>query len=309
MTNSRTSLVLLTLGMLIAAGLIQGAIEQTESVVSPPAEQPVLAMSLPGIENLIQVAPGLICGGQPIGDQAFSGLRARGVQVIVSVDGTPPNVSAAERQGLRYIHLPIGYDGIAPQTRADLHAAMQLAPQGTVFIHCHHGKHRGPAAAAYAGLASGKLSLPAGLELLSLAGTKPEYSGLWKAIRNYEPPALPPRPLVATAPVEPLVAAMVRIDHSWDTVQEALDKPVTGADPSHHDANLIANTLLLAEQFQELSRQPLGPDESFRRLLEEAGTATRLLHEHVAKGDSAMLPSAAKRVSEACARCHADYRD
>jgi hypothetical protein len=33
-------------------------------------------------------------------------------QTIISVDGARPNVDAAKKEGLSYVHIPIGYNGV-----------------------------------------------------------------------------------------------------------------------------------------------------------------------------------------------------
>ena len=53
---------------------------------------------------------------------------------------------------------------------------------GSVYVHCHHGKHRGPAAAAICGRAAGSLDQAAATRLLELAQTSPDYDGLWRDV-------------------------------------------------------------------------------------------------------------------------------
>jgi hypothetical protein len=75
------------------------------SSVFPPLDDP----SLP---NAHVVSSKVICGGQPEGDAGFEKLAALGVKTIISVDGISPNVEAAHRHGIHYVHLPFGYDGV-----------------------------------------------------------------------------------------------------------------------------------------------------------------------------------------------------
>src|SRR5438046_379302 len=75
------------------------------------AAAPVPA-EFPGIENAFRVTDRMISGSQPEGDAAFAALAKAGVKTIISVDGSKPDVATAKKYGLRYIHLPIGYDGI-----------------------------------------------------------------------------------------------------------------------------------------------------------------------------------------------------
>jgi protein tyrosine phosphatase (PTP) superfamily phosphohydrolase (DUF442 family) len=271
-------------------------------------DQPAPLPSITGVENLRQVAPGLLSGSQPEGSAAFEELAKRGVKVIISVDGATPDVEAAHQFGLRYVHVPIGYDKIKPQQRADLVAAVKTA-NGTVFMHCHHGKHRGPAAAAYCGIAVGKLSTEEALDVLKAAGTRADYTGLWDAVRKFEPPTVPAGPLVEAAQVEPLTGAMVRVDHHWTGIESQIK---TG---SITEVKVFASeTLLLAEEFRELPRTTPSADEKytdekFKARLQEAITATEELHKASEKNDFAAIQTASKRVTQSCVDCHARYRN
>src|SRR5690606_24259899 len=67
----------------------------------------------PALHNLLQVSSRIFSGGEPVGEAAFEQLEKLGVRTIVSVDGARPNIDAARRHGLRYVHIPISYDGIS----------------------------------------------------------------------------------------------------------------------------------------------------------------------------------------------------
>ncbi|MEM6655987.1 MAG: hypothetical protein AAF596_09305, partial [Planctomycetota bacterium] len=73
-------------------------------------------------------------------------LYRQGVRTLVSVDGARPDVALAAEHGLRYVHVPFGYDGIPREARLAL-TRVARDRQGGVYVHCHHGRHRGPAAA------------------------------------------------------------------------------------------------------------------------------------------------------------------
>ena len=57
-----------------------------------------------------QISRGVFSGAQPLHADHFASLRALGIDTLVSVDGAVPDVETARRFGLRYIHIPIGYD-------------------------------------------------------------------------------------------------------------------------------------------------------------------------------------------------------
>ena len=123
------------------------------------------------LERLLRISERIYVGGQPEGDAAYGELVQLGVQTLVSVDGIRPDVDAARRHGLRYVHIPIGYDGV------DLHAGRSLVQlsrtvEGPMFVHCHHGVHRGPAAAAILAMADGATDAAGAMAILARAGTR-----------------------------------------------------------------------------------------------------------------------------------------
>lgn len=63
------------------------------------------------------MTPHLYSGSGPDGPKAFASLARLGIKTIISVDGARPNVEAAKKSGLRYVHIPISYDGV-PRERA-----------------------------------------------------------------------------------------------------------------------------------------------------------------------------------------------
>jgi len=85
----------------------------------PPGVPAAFMHKLPAkhLPNAYRLHEKVISGGQPEGAEAFAELRALGVKTIVSVDGAKPDVELARTYGLRYVHLPIGYNGV-PAERA-----------------------------------------------------------------------------------------------------------------------------------------------------------------------------------------------
>src|SRR5689334_18836148 len=84
----------------------------------------LVPLELPGIHNSYRVTDRLISGSQPEGDASFAALAKVGVKTIITVDGAKPDVSTAKKYGIRYIHLPFGYDGIPKSRVPELTKAM-----------------------------------------------------------------------------------------------------------------------------------------------------------------------------------------
>ncbi|MBW3600421.1 MAG: tyrosine-protein phosphatase, partial [Planctomycetes bacterium] len=174
----------------------------------------------PHLHNLIQVSETIYSGGQPTGEEEFAELARLGVKTVVSVDGARPDLEAAEKHGLRYVHIPIGYDGV-PEEAGQSFAQLMRTAEGPFFFHCHHGKHRGPAGAAVACIAAGQRDAKEALEILELAGTSKDYPGLWRDVEDYTPPPagaeLPE--LAPVAEVGSMAAAMAHIDRHNDNLK------------------------------------------------------------------------------------------
>ena len=139
-----------------------------------------------GLRNVMRVSDRIYSGSEPHGEDGFASLERMGIKTVVSVDGARPNVEEARKHGLRYVHIPIGYDGIPEQAGAAL-ARLVKEVDGPVYVHCHHGRHRGPAAAV-ACIASGATQGKEALGILEKAGTSKDYMGLWRDVEKYKPP-------------------------------------------------------------------------------------------------------------------------
>ncbi len=186
------------------------------------------------LPNAYRLTDKVISGGQPEGEAAFAELKALGVKTIISVDGARPDVAAARKLGLRYVHLPHGYDGIPDQRMRELAKAVRDLP-GVIYIHCHHGKHRSPAAAAAACVVVGDLSATQALDVLKTAGTSPNYRGLFASVQAARPIAAGELDNLKvefheTEKIPPLADAMVAIEHHHDHLKSiaAADWQVAG---------------------------------------------------------------------------------
>jgi protein tyrosine phosphatase (PTP) superfamily phosphohydrolase (DUF442 family) len=97
-----------------------------------------------GLHNVYRITDKLMSGSSPDVDAGFKSLKELGVKTVISVDGAKPDIVHAHKYGLRYVHIPFGYDGIPRQQVLRLARAVRDLP-GPIYIHCHHGVHRGPA--------------------------------------------------------------------------------------------------------------------------------------------------------------------
>src|SRR5205814_1359060 len=96
---------------ILAAALFAASVD-----CGSPADE-TARLDLPGLHNVFRVTGRLYSGSSPEDDAGFRSLQRLGIRTVITVDGARPDVERARRFGLRYVHLPIGYDGV-PEARA-----------------------------------------------------------------------------------------------------------------------------------------------------------------------------------------------
>ena len=245
--------------VLLAFAAIAAFVAQEKPAATQKNPQPALLEKLPvkHLPNAIKVHPKVISGGLPEGDEAFAELKALGVKTVISVDGAKPDIEIAKKYGMRYVHLPHGYDGIPEERVEELAKAVRDLP-GPIYIHCHHGKHRSPAAASAACVCAGLIDPKDAPQVLVVAGTSESYRGLYQAVqtaKRFDDKLLDAlkAEFPAVAKLPPMAEAMVDVEHATDHLklfaankwQPIKDQPALEPD---HEA------LLLREHFKELLR-------------------------------------------------------
>lgn len=268
------------------------------------------------LPNPVRVHPQVISGGLPDGDAAFAELRDLGIRTVISVDGAKPDVETAKKFGLRYVHLPHGYNGIPEELSPLLAKAVRDLP-GPIYVHCHHGKHRSPAAAAVACVGAGFIDSETARQVLTVAGTGENYKGLFQSVAMAEPWAAEKLDALAaefpaSARLPAMAEAMVQIEHILDhlkAIEKAgwktpADQPaLTGA----HEA------LLLREQFTELLRTDdlKSRPAAFQKLTREAEQLAEQLQSVLEAPaiDPTQAANAVAAVQLNCKGCHQRFRD
>ncbi|HLX60315.1 MAG TPA: hypothetical protein VKX17_03440 [Planctomycetota bacterium] len=272
------------------------------------------------LDNAHRLTEKVITGAEPSGEAAFQALKELGVKTIITVDGAKPDVETARKFGLRYVHLPIGYDGVPPERSAEIAKAITEL-DGPIYVHCHHGKHRGPAAAATACVVAGLLSNNEAVAAMKVLGTGENYLGLWASARNAK--AMPVGELAKVkveyreiSPIPPLAEAMVHVDQTAEQIAEC-QKAGWKTPKDHPDLEPAHEALKLRELFFELTRTEefkTRPDD-FQKWLKGAAENAGKLEEklNAAKKDGKV---AAKEIDAAfttlrndCNACHKVYRN
>jgi protein tyrosine phosphatase (PTP) superfamily phosphohydrolase (DUF442 family) len=280
---------------------------------------------LPGLHNVYRITDKLYSGSSPDVDTGFRSLQKLGIKTIISVDGARPDVTAARAHGMRYVHIPFGYDGIPSEQVLRLAKAVRDLP-GPIYIHCHHGMHRGPAAASAIHLClDPKCTVDEAFAEMRRAGTDPHYTGLYAVPRTLVRPTSADLDRIVSdfpeaAQVPNLAQCMVGIDQRWDALKQ-IRTAGWKAPAIHQDLDPAHEALMLRESFQEalhvaarfqraeLAGTPDRPAEVAHWLTdaaEKAGALEKDLRAHAAHSS---LDHAFHDLGASCTRCHAKYRD
>lgn len=279
-------------------------------------------VNAPHLPNAYQIHDKVISGGQPDGEEAFREMVALGIRTVISVDGARPDVETARRYGLRYVHMPHGYDGISDARVKELAKAVREL-DGPIYIHCHHGKHRSPAAAAAACVTAGYLPSESAVRVLKVAGTSEQYRGLYQAVENARPADEAALDALKVqyheqADLPRVAEVMVAIEHIFDrlrNIQEAGWHPPA----KHPDLDPPHEALMLREQFAEMLRIPevTRANERFILMTRNSEAAARSLEDALRSWKPAgrqdpppqNLSVRFGELKALCSSCHKEFRD
>jgi protein tyrosine phosphatase (PTP) superfamily phosphohydrolase (DUF442 family) len=299
----------------MAAGLLLPAVSGLRAEEpGPMGPLPINAPrpgDFPALKNVVRVSEKLYSGAQPEGEAGFEALRRLGIKTIITVDGAAPDVETAHRFGMRYVHIPFGYDACpAPTANIIVKAVRDLS--GPIYLHCHHGQHRSPVAAAMARIALDGISNQQAIRELERAGTGKNYTGLYADVLAYHAPAAGELDALRVrfrevAPTPPLVKTMVEVDQRFDRLKE-LQKDGWKARPGMDAAS---EALQLRELFTEANRtfEVKGRPEDFRSWMHDSDTAGRELEAALRSGKSDEASLSFGKLAARCAGCHGKYRN
>lgn len=297
-----------------AAYEIAGLVELAE--VSPDDHE--------DLHNVFRLSENIISGGEPHSDEALKKIADMGVKTILSVDGKAPDQETATKYGMQYVHVPIQYSGIDVPERLRIAKTFRDL-EGPFYVHCFHGKHRGPAAAAVGRVVlDGATREQAVAEMRQWCGTSEKYQGLYETI------ARAPMPTPADTDVYswdfPPAHQLKGIRHAMIEISRIHDhlKGLAGrdwvVDPNHPDLNAANETAQLVSAFKvakataEIQKKP----EDYRgwmRKSVEASEALLSTLRQVPTGDAERTEwaqatsDAFEVVNGLCSSCHQVYRN
>lgn len=223
-----------------------------------------------------EVTPHLLTGRTPPLEATYHQLASMGVRSVLSVDGHPTDVAAAEAANLTAVHIPIGYSSITADNLALLARASIDLPR-PIYIHCHRGHIRGPAVAAlfahWDGVDDARITAA-----LTATHFDDRYENLRSSI-GVDRPAPSRAPLRPVSRTTPLAAAMLQLD---------------AAVSAREEQRTAQTTLLVEEAVTEVSRaaeqSPTWDDAEWMNF-----------QTHV-------NPFNATSLMESCTKCHASIR-
>jgi len=286
------------------------------SVPSHPSvtEGDCMPMDQAGVPEFMRVTANIWTGGEPQGMAGLEALQKLGVRTLINVDGAHPNAEGAEGLGMRYVHIPMDYADVEMISLLSiLRVVSEL--EGSFYFHCHHGKHRGPVAAALAWRMVDGVSANKALKVLHLAGTSSTYPGLWKAVKEWTPlpatVALPP--LFAKAEVEDFKANMATIDRTWDRLQ-LLQRAGWGEVKDHPDLDAATASSIFAQYFtgaMEMAKDSQEYQAETRLLdyLEEVVNQSKELRQYILEDNLQAADSTLTSIKQSCKECHRVYRN
>lgn len=297
---------------------VEGKVYDFASTVPIPVQKPA---EYPGLHNVFFLSKNIVSGSEPHGSEALVELQRMGIKTIVSVDGSEPHAAEAAALGMRYVHVPIQYKGITEDETLRIAKTFREL-EGPFYVHCFHGKHRGPAAAAIGRVVlDGAPRETAVAEMRQYCGTSKNYEGLYRAV------AVAPLPdtgatagyaygFEAVHAPKGVVGAMVPIARAHDHI-EVLISNEWAIDPEHPDVDALNEARKLEDSFrfsltlEEVLKGKQDQLDWFKSSLTES-TALVAALERMRGGEAAAGDEAKKlfkSIKATCNACHDVYRN
>lgn len=269
---------------------------------------------MPGLHNVFVLSKNIISGSEPHGREGLASVAKLGVKTVISVDGQVPDAEEARALGMRYVHLPIQYKQIAQDEWMALTKTFRECTP-PFYVHCFHGQHRGPTAAAV-----GRRTLDAAnaeqaiAEMRHWMGTAQMYEGLYSTILTHAVPSASSTAAFTFAFPEAqrpdgIAEHMTHIARAHDALK-ALNKLGWKADAEHPDLDAGNEARKLVAQMDANWAQDAEP--LLAGLADEQRTATTAAHallQSLEKKDLAAASAAFLRVDSSCKACHQQFRN
>jgi len=257
--------------------------------------------SLPALRD-VQPGMGIHVGGEPAGESGLRALQELGIRSIIDVDATSPGSGIKEHFGIRVVHLPLKYSGITME-EAQVISGLLETLQRPIYVHCHHGTNRAPAAVAVGLVGTGEWNTQDGLALLRACGTDPAFKGLYDsvgsalriapALRRHHPGRIDPGDLALT---------MDLVDTEWTRLEQFA-----------HSHWVDPGAPAIAAQLVDLLRTTSGfsgeHGSGFAELSDQSIAAAQQLEDMLIAGRHAAATGQLHLLDQSCSACHERYRN
>ena len=273
------------------------------------------------LHNVFHLSDQIVSGSEPDGEQAIARIAAMGVRTILSVDGKTPDADTAAKYGMRYVHVPIQYRGISPDELMRIAKTFREL-EGPFYVHCFHGKHRGPTAAAVGRLVLDGAARDRAIgEMRQYCGTSASYEGLYRtvavgAIPTAEETGRYSWSFPAAHQFGGFRQVMVETPRIFDPLKEmsrfGWKPPEDHPDLSPaNEAGRLADVFAQAAKLEEVQDRPADFIQGLHEASERARALRAALERLEAGGDGADAAAriALDRVGQSCTDCHKVYRN
>ncbi len=278
----------------------------------------------PGMVNVYRLSDTIISGSEPHDAEALAQIAAWGVKTILSVDVKVPDAESAEELGLRYVHVPIRYRGITDEQIAKIAKTFREL-EAPFYVHCFHGKHRGPAAAAIGRVALDGLERERAIaEMRQWCSTASKYEGLYSSVAVSDIPTADETEaydfdFASAMKFDGVRDAMVVLTRSWDEVKLAAKndwKPSTehpDIDPLQ-SATQVSQLMNACAQMDEALAYPADFQEMMTVSQQHLEDVVKFLTDCRVEGTfeyerNESLDTAFTAAKKSCLKCHSVYRN
>ena len=272
------------------------------------------ALNWPDLENVFHLSDQIYSGGEPLSEEAFSRLAGWGVRTIISVDGKAPNHALAAAHRIHTVHIPTQYRGLSPERMLLLVKSFREL-EGPFYVHCFHGRHRGPAAAAIGRVVlNGTPRSQALAEMRQWCGTSPAYEGLFECVATSQipsPTATAAHPVTSPeAKPQSLSSWMATITRPFEFLEGRASSQFS-PDPSHPDLDPVEEARRVSlglEACLKLAKGQTAAPEYYQQMESALASSRKLLAALMAENPTG-AGSALEELTRDCKGCHQAYRN
>ena len=259
----------------------------------------------------------IISGAQPEGEESFQALQKLGVKTIISVDGAKPDVETAKKYGMRYVHLPIGYDGVSRRRgqgdrqgdRRDARADLCALPPRQASLRGGGGggvRERRDAQAGAGQVCPRNLRHRRELQGAVARRAQARAASIRRSF------AISRSTSSSRRRSREFAETMVQIDKHWDHLK-LIQKAGWKSPANHPDLDPAHEVLQVQEHLHESGRleSSTARPAEFRKMLTDSEEAVKSLHAILSAPtvDTNAADAAFKLANESCTACHKQYRD